>query len=480
MGQVLLINASFPRDGLKIYSKLSPPMGLLTIAAQLEETGYGVRLIDPQIEDNYKDKIEIELKDKPIFVGMTVFMGKNILNAVEISKYIKRRSPNTPIVFGGPLATSSPEICFDNAPVDYIVMGVGEYTSVELARTLENGEDATSLPHISTREGRNIKDGYFFNQDIDQLKFPRLDLWEEGVRRMGKIPIMTSRGCPRNCAFCYNNTFIGRKKWFGRSGENVLEEMDYWAEHFRKDKFYFIDDNFLVQSKRACYILEKTIEKKYKINQILGSLYDFTPEVLNCITEDVHHVGFSIESASPKIQKLISKVLSLERAMNLFVFLTEKGIDMITTNFMFGFPEETDEDVRANIEMAVKIREVNKNIRSQPRIYSPQPGDDILSKLEYFNEFVFSIEELSTIDRAPNRSMQLSGEIRPWMSKEDLEFYLDLVLVWFYHFDYVVRDDQDIDVEGILKRNKRLAKLFKNVPTVEEESVKLSKFRTAS
>jgi hypothetical protein len=290
---------------------------------------------------------------------------------------------------------------------------------------------------------------------------------------------MTSRGCPRNCAFCYNNTFTGRKKWFGRSGENVLEEMDHWAEHFGKDKFYFIDDNFLVQSKRACYILEKSVEKKYKINQILGSLYDFTPEVLKCITDDVNHVGFSIESASPKIQKSINKVFNLERAMSLFAFLTEKEIDTITTNFMFGFPDETDEDVRANIEMAVKIREINKNIRSQPRIYSPQPGDDILSKLEYFNEFVFSIEVLSTIDRAPNRSLQLSGEIRPWMSKEDLEFYLDLVLVWFYHFDHVVRDDQDIDVEGILQRNKRLEKLFQNVPAVEYESVKLSNNRTA-
>ena len=466
MSEVLLINTSFSTKNIKSFDKLTPPLGLLAIASSLVRSGFDVALIDPQLEGDFMEKIEQKVCEKPLFIGMTTFVGTNIINALEISRYINKLSPQTPIVWGGPLATSSPETCLNEAPVSNIVMGMGEETVVKMAKALEQGGDVSSLPHISSNNSSSVKvkDVYYFNGDLDDLYYSELKLWEEGIKKMGSIPILSSRGCPKNCSFCYNNQFTGRKKWFARSCRNVIDEMDYWAKYFNMNKFYFVDDNFLINSKRACCILGKAIEKNYKITQVIGNLNDFKPEVLEFIFGYINHVGFSIESASLKIQKLLNKVLNLEKVYDLIQCFTEKGIENITTNFMFGLPTETDDDILANIEMALKIRNFNDKVRIIPYIYTPQPKDDIIQKFDFYKKINFSIEVLSTIDLAPNRSNILSHEIRPWMSKEDIEFYLDIVLVWFYHFDHEVRNSQDIDIEMILKKNARVFKFFKDVP----------------
>ncbi|MHA2033302.1 MAG: radical SAM protein, partial [Candidatus Kariarchaeaceae archaeon] len=246
--------------------------------------------------------------------------------------------------------------------------------------------------------------------------------------------------------------------------ENVINEMQRWSDFFGLSNFYFIDDNFLVNTKRACNILKQSIERNFRIGQLIGHLEEFKPEVFEFLFDFIDHVGFAIESASPRIQKLINKILDLDKAIYLLEHLSNNNIPVITTNFMFGFPSETDDDIKANIEMASKIMNINKKIRIIPYIYTPQPKDDILPMFDGTKNMEFTFETLSHFDLAPNRSNFLSQEIRPWMSKEDIQFYLDLNLVWFYHFDHVVRNSQDIDVEEIYERNEKVAKLFKSVP----------------
>ena len=253
MPRLVLINTSFCPEGSKFAAQttpLTPPLGLLVIAAPLSEAGFDVDLIDPQFDPDYMTHLSEAVDRRPVFVGMTTFMGPNIHNALKISAAVKARSPGTPIVWGGPLATSLPEMCFGDQSVDYIVMGIGEETALRLVHTLHAGRDPADLPHVTHRCNGGVRFGdiYHFEGSLDDLEFPRLDLWEAGIRAMGRIPILSSRGCPRNCAFCYNNTFTGRKRWYGRSAENVLAEMDQWVERFGLNLFHFVDDNFLVDT----------------------------------------------------------------------------------------------------------------------------------------------------------------------------------------------------------------------------------------
>ncbi|MFH2058475.1 MAG: radical SAM protein [Pseudomonadota bacterium] len=467
MSKILLVNTTKENDK-EASSSIYPPLGLLSIAGKLKRDGYDVRLIDPQVEEDFLELLKEEIEQKPLFVGMTTFMGKNILNAVDLSKLIKELSPETPIVWGGPLATGSPELCLNHESkcVDYIVMGIGEITVSKLVKALENNEDVSLIDHVSSNINGNmlIKEKYFLEGDIDSLGDPDLKLWENGVRKMNTIPILSSRGCPRNCSYCYNNAFTGRKKWFACSGEKIVADMERWNRYFNIDNFYFIDDNFLVDTQRAVYILKKAIEKKFKISQITGHLIDFKPDILKLVYDYIRQAGFSIESASERIQKLLNKKINLNKALELLTHLSDNKIETINTNFMFGFPSETTEDIAKNIEMALKIRNINPKIRCIPFIYTPQPQDDIVPQFESCRNLLFTLENLSHFDLAPHRTNFLSNEIRPWMSKEEIYFYINLIKIWFFHFDYKTRESMEIDYQDILRNNEKLRKLFENIP----------------
>ncbi len=468
MSNILLINTFYPNNTqmAKYSRQLFPPLGLLTVSSALKKKGYDIIFINPQMEENYKDKIDKYIHQNALFVGMTACMGSNLLNAQELCEHIKTVAPMTPIVWGGPLATSSPEVCFANAAVDYIVLGMGEETIVKLAEKLDNHEEAAYLPHVISRGNKNIsqKRIYYFEGDLDKLEVPDLTHWSEGIKRNEAIPIISSRGCPRNCAFCYNNTFSGRRKWCARSSEHVLQEMDHWANIFGLRRFYFVDDNFLVNTRRACSILDLAKAKNYTITQILGHMDDYKVEVVERIGDNNETVGFAVESASSKIQKLLNKPINLDRAIKLFSLFTEKKVNNINTNFMFGLPTENYKDIADNLTMALEIRAINPKIRMIPYIYTPQPKDDIIPSFkEYYEKIEFTFENLATYDLALNRSRYLAPGIRPWMSQDEIDFYLDFILAWFYHFDYVVREDQGIDIEQIYRRNERVFNFFRDV-----------------
>ena len=462
---IALLTTLLPNEQEK-FSRDCPPMGLLAIAAPLSRSGYDVVLIDPRLEGDWEKRLKATVESGVLFAGMSSFIGQNLKNALSMSRMIKQISPQTPVIWGGPFATSSPEMCLATGLVDFVVMGMGEKVVVSLADALAHSGHV-DLPHVSClRNGvPSIKEIYRFDGDLDDLDYPLLDLWEDGIRMVGSIPIISSRGCPRNCALGYNNTFPGRKKWFQRSAGNVLGEMEHWKQRFGLNSFYFIDDNFLVNTKRSLHILSAARDRGYQIDAIIGHLNDWRDEVIDLVSQFITAVSFSIESASPRIQKMVNKPIDLERALQVFETFTRKGIPKITTNFMFGFPSETDEDICANIAMACRIRSINPHIRIVPYIYAPQPKDDIVPNYpDQCRNIDFSIETLSQVDFSPNRSNLLIGAIRPWMSKDDIQFYIDLEKVWFHYFDYIVRDDQNVDVQEIVDRDQRLFRLFKDVP----------------
>lgn len=83
MDKVLLV---FPKTGLDEYAQL--PLGLLSIASTLVDE-YEVEIIDQRIDEKGAEKVESESRDS-ICVGVTSMTGKQIANAIEISKIAKK------------------------------------------------------------------------------------------------------------------------------------------------------------------------------------------------------------------------------------------------------------------------------------------------------------------------------------------------------------------------------------------------------
>lgn len=190
------------------------------------------------------------LDSKPDMIAFSS-MSENYLWNSHMARDIKEIK-DIPIIFGGIHPTCVPDQVISEDFVDLICVGEGEEAFPELADRFDRtGEiSAQGIQNIMAKEnGRLISNpvGQFV-KDLDSLPFPDKFLFIKEAPHMAKrYFIMTSRGCPYNCTFCYNSTIRNKRSFIRRrSVENVLEELR-WAKanHIAFSYVLFGDDTFV-------------------------------------------------------------------------------------------------------------------------------------------------------------------------------------------------------------------------------------------
>jgi radical SAM superfamily enzyme YgiQ (UPF0313 family) len=221
-------------------------LGIMSISGVLKRSGYRSQVV----EANYK-KIKRKLlkKNPPAVIAYntpTVFARAFL----ELNKRLKKEFQFF-AVFGGPHPTFFPEMIEENG-VDGICRGEGEYPFLELLENLSSGRSVTKITNWWIKEDGKIHKNPVRHliQDLAQLPLPDHDLFRKAIpHSIWYAPVMTSRGCPYNCTYCFNHVYKGLYRDKGkyvrrRSVENVLEEL----REIKKNKCYkfikFGDDIF--------------------------------------------------------------------------------------------------------------------------------------------------------------------------------------------------------------------------------------------
>ena len=347
-----------------------PPLGLLYIASAIRNKNefkeYNLKIID----FNYE-----ELDDNGFTKKILDFLPDLILLSSLDSEYAlfkklctlaRQTAPKSLLIAGGILASNYHNEIISNKLVDYVVRGEGELTIVELLDAINNNKKLPLVKGITYRENEKViaTPQREFIQDLDAIPFPAWDLIDlKGYSKIpnwngilfGKYyaPIMTSRGCVFNCIYCHN---LFGKKIRTRSVENVLSEMKMLYKDYDIREFHIIDDFFNFDLKRVINICKGIIKNKMKIkisfpNGLRADRMD--KETLIWLRKaGTYKINYAIETASPRIQKLIKKNLNLEKATHYINETSKLGI--ITFGFfMFGFPTETVDEMEKTISFAV-------------------------------------------------------------------------------------------------------------------------------
>jgi len=207
----------------------------------------------------------------PLFIGISL-MSIEYYKACALSEFLKLHYPSIPVVWGGTHPTVAPETCFPHA--DYVCLGEGERTALDLAAALEKRQDTYSIPNLCYREKGNIrKNGlYPLIEDLDGL--PPLGyigedsflqerrgniapinkaLYEREARYKGRMyEIITSRGCAFACSYCCNSFFsrmYGTRSIRRRRVDNIIAELEDAIKTNPKIALIHIqDDSFLSAS----------------------------------------------------------------------------------------------------------------------------------------------------------------------------------------------------------------------------------------
>lgn len=383
---ILLVNPPWYKESGNIWKKVSacvPPFGLALLSALLREKSFSVSILDCNALQLGIDKILDYLPPlPPKFVGITATTVL-IKNAREVAGLIKKKYPETKIIMGGTHPTLQPEEVLEFEEADYIIIGEGEITTLELV----SGKNPTEIKGIGfKKEGKVIiNPPQEIIPDLNVFPLPAYDLLPMdkyysapgSYKRLPSLGMITSRGCPGRCTFCKGN-ILGEKIRF-RSAEKIIEEIIFLQKNYEIKDISFYDDTFTSSRKRVEEFCDLIFKNKIDLTWCCFSRVDTVDfEILKKMQEaGCYQVMYGVESAVPAILENLKKRFTLQKVEETVVATKKAGLE-IRLAFMLGSPGETEETIKKTIAYSIQL---DPDLVSY-NITTPYPGTEMFAWAE--------------------------------------------------------------------------------------------------
>lgn len=362
-------------------------LGLRYLYANLKELQHDASILEFSINDALQSVAESVLMNSPDIVGIGVY----IWNAREVSELvhiIKKISPKTKIILGGPEVTYEPfRVNFDDA--DFIIQGEGDTAFYDLCKNIinstppENKIITMTLPSLKEIE---LPYKYYTDEDI-QNRYIYVEL---------------SRGCPFECEFCLSSM---DEKVRAFNLDKILEEFEnLWQRGARN--FKFVDRTFNLNMRTANKILDFFLEKQEPYFAHFEVIPDHFPVSLRKKIAQFPHgalqLEIGIQTLNPEIANNISRQLLLDKIEENIIFLENETEAHIHLDLIVGLPGESLESFGKNLDMLVSLSSceiqigilkklsgthIDRHDEAFGMIYSDIPPYDILknNELSFFD-----------------------------------------------------------------------------------------------
>jgi len=355
----------------------------MTFSAILKKAGHQC---DVLIDDLEKDIVERALKINPDIITFSITTGEYFWMS-EIGKKIRKKFKKQ-IICGGVHATFYPELINEDY-LDAVCIGEGEEAILDLVNALEKRKDITKIKNLWVKNKSKIYKNEVrpLISDLDLIPFPdrsiynKYSILEKNEITSSKILIMTSRGCPFQCSFCFNKVYYNKiykgkgKSFRRRSISNVIEEIkEIKKENPNMNFINFLDDMFTIPHRTWLNNFLKRYKREINIPFMCQSRADLIDEDIvkklkdaNCFT-----IKIGIESGNENIRNnFLNKGITNQQIIKAANLIKKYGIKLETFN-MLGIPRET-------LGVALETFELNKKIGptyAQCSLFMPYPGTE--------------------------------------------------------------------------------------------------------
>ncbi|MBF0245105.1 MAG: cobalamin-dependent protein [Planctomycetes bacterium] len=358
---------------LQDFVAIQMPMGLLSIAGCIEQSGRGVALIDGDAEQlNFEQTLERIVTLRPDYVGATVMTATMDLT-IDFFKQLKARLPGVSVIVGGPHVSALPEQSLSEAPgLDVCVVGEGDETILELLDALDQGREPADVTGIAYRcADKNIlRTGPRAPiHNLHTLPLPAYHLinpklyrsygwqsWISGHRQPFAV-IFTGRGCVGKCNFCAAQSVFGRGvRYF--SMEQIKAQLNFFVEKWEIRILHFLDDTFTANRQmveKIChYLIDKGFHRRLEI-MVSSRVDTIHPSTLQKMRHaGVRWICFGVESGNDDMLKRMRKNITVEQIKQAFKAAREAKL-FIVGNFMLGNVGETEASARDTLRLACEL-----------------------------------------------------------------------------------------------------------------------------
>jgi len=366
-----------------------PPLGILYVSAYFDMHNIENEVFDTTFSSKEKLKARL-LENPPPYLALYINLMTK-LNVLEIIKFVKEhpKLKHIKTIVGGPDVRYNTENLLKHG-ADYLVIGEGEVTALELVQALESGELETLYEVqglafldekgevVQTAERTKVR-------NINELPYPNrhkidmslyLKVWKE-YHGKSTMSVSTMRGCPYTCKWCSRGVY--GLSYRRRSPEQVVQELIHIRDTYNPDSLWFVDDVFTVNhrwlhkfrdelKKQNVHIPFECITRADRMNEeIVGVLKD-----AGCF-----RVWIGAESGSQKIIDLMDRRVDVNKVRDMIKLSKAKGIQA-GTFIMLGYPGETEADIDETIH---HLKSSNPDYFTITVAY-PIRGTDLFQEIE--------------------------------------------------------------------------------------------------
>lgn len=328
MPDVVLISAAYDRRPR--MDREQPQLGLAYIAAYLRSRNIAVEILDAALDNlSPAQAAQWAAERSPRIAGFTTTSIDRFWT-IETIQALRANDPRVFIVGGGPHFMYTAADALECVPeLDAVAIGEGELLLAELAEALSADGGRADLSAIAGLAWRpepspsppRINAPRSPIADLNALPDPAWDLFPmeryDGVMSADApyraIGLISSRGCPYNCAFC-SNSLTRRVRYM--APDKFLNQLAGVSERYAFPGLNFQDDSFTANEKHVRAICEGMLDRKMKLKwycSLRVSTAARSPELLELMKEaGCIALGFGVEYPDDAVLKAIQKNLTVE------------------------------------------------------------------------------------------------------------------------------------------------------------------------